>query len=117
MPLERSRGVSMIDVIDRVLDKGIVIDYWARVSLLGVDLLTGIDARIIVASIDTYVQYAEQIGRTGALARLLPPGVDVNAARSRSDTASRRRPAGLRPNGTGDVINHKPSRPARHRPR
>ena len=83
MPLERSRGVSAIDVIDRVLDKGIVIDYSARVSLLGLDLLTGIDARVIVASIDTYLQNADQIGRTGALARLLPPGVDVNAARNR----------------------------------
>jgi hypothetical protein len=83
MPLERSRGVSMVDVIDRVLDKGIVIDYSARVWLLGIDLLTGIDARVIVASIDTYLESAEQIGRTRALARHLPPGVDVNAARRR----------------------------------
>ena len=73
MPLERSHGVSMIDVIDRVLDKGIVIDYWARVSVLGIDLLTRMDARIIVASIDTYLQFAERIGSTGTLARRLPP--------------------------------------------
>jgi hypothetical protein len=74
MPLKRSRDVSMVDVIDRVLDKGIVIDYWARVSLLGVDILTGIDARVVVASIETYVQYADQIESTdaGALARRLP---------------------------------------------
>ena len=74
MPLKRSRDVSMVDVIDRVLDKGIVIDYWARLSLLGVDILTGIDARVVVASIDTYVQYADQIETTaaGALARRLP---------------------------------------------
>jgi hypothetical protein len=74
MPLKRSRDVSMVDVIDRVLDKGIVIDYWARLSLLGVDILTGIDARVVVASIDTYVQYADQIESTaaGALARRLP---------------------------------------------
>jgi hypothetical protein len=77
MPLERSHGLSMIDVIDRVLDKGIVIDYWARVSVLGVDLLTGIEARIVVASIETYVQYADRIGKAGALARHLPSGVDV----------------------------------------
>jgi hypothetical protein len=80
MALER--GASLIDVIDRVIDKGIVIDYWARVSILGIDLLTRIDARIIVASIDTYLQYAERIGRTGAIARFLPPSADVNAARS-----------------------------------
>ena len=65
MPLKRSRDVSMVDLIDRVLDKGIVIDYWARVSLLGVDLAE-IDARVVVASIDTYVQYADQIESTAA---------------------------------------------------
>ena len=73
MPLKRSRDVSMVDLIDRVLDKGIVIDYWARVSLLGVDLAE-IDARVVVASIDTHVHYADQIESTpaGALARRLP---------------------------------------------
>ena len=84
MPLERSRGVSMIDVTDRVLDKGVVIDYWSRVSLLGVDILTRIEGRIIVASIDTYIKYAGQIGRTGTLAARLSTGVfGVNAARNR----------------------------------
>jgi len=83
MPLERSHGLSVIDVIDRVLDKGIVIDYWARVSILGVDLLTGIDARIVVASIDTYAQYAERIGSTGTIARHLPSAVDIIAGRNR----------------------------------
>jgi gas vesicle structural protein len=83
MPLERSHDVSLIDVIDRVLDKGIVIDYWARVSVLGIDVVTRVDARIVVASIDTYLQFAERIGRTGTLARRLPPAVDVNAARNR----------------------------------
>jgi gas vesicle structural protein len=70
MALER--GVSMIDLIDRVIDKGIVIDYWARVSILGIDLLTRIEARVVVASIDTYVQYADRIGRAETLARRLP---------------------------------------------
>ena len=70
MALER--GVSMIDLIDRVIDKGIVIDYWARVSFLGIDLLTRIEARVIVASIDTYLQYADRIGATDTLARRLP---------------------------------------------
>ena len=84
MPLERSRGVSLIDVTDRVLDKGIVIDYWSRVSLLGVDILTRIEGRIIVASIDTYIKYAGQIGRTGTLAaRLSTAAFDASAARNR----------------------------------
>ena len=56
MPLERAAGgTSLIDVLDRVLDKGIVIDAWVRVSLVGIDLIT-VDARIVVASIDTYLK-------------------------------------------------------------
>ena len=52
MPVERaSGGTSLIDVLDRVLDKGIVIDAWVRVSLVGIDLIT-VEARVVVASID-----------------------------------------------------------------
>jgi hypothetical protein len=58
-------------VTERVLDKGIVIDYWSRLSLLGVDIFTRIEGRIIVASIDTYLKYAGQIQGTGTLARRL----------------------------------------------
>lgn len=62
MAVERSpSGSSLIDVLDRVLDKGIVIDAWVRVSLVGIDLVT-IEARIVVASIDTYLKYSEAIG-------------------------------------------------------
>jgi len=61
MALERRAvGTSMIDVLDRVLDKGIVIDAWVRVSLAGIDLLT-VEARITVASIDTYLKYADTL--------------------------------------------------------
>ena len=64
MPVERaSGGTSLIDVLDRVLDKGIVIDAWVRVSLVGIDLLT-VEARVVVASIDTYIKYSEA-GRPG----------------------------------------------------
>jgi hypothetical protein len=84
MSLERSRGVSLIDVADRVLDKGIVIDFWSRYSLLGVDILTRAEGRVIVASIDTYLKYAGRFGTTGTLARRLSAGAfDVNAARNR----------------------------------
>ena len=62
MPVERaSGGTSLIDVLDRVLDKGIVIDAWVRVSLVGIDLLT-VEARVVVASIDTYIRYSEAVG-------------------------------------------------------
>ena len=61
MPVERaSGGTSLIDVLDRVLDKGIVIDAWVRVSLVGIDLLT-VEARVVVASIDTYIKYSEAV--------------------------------------------------------
>ena len=64
MPVERaSGGSSLIDVLDRVLDKGIVIDAWVRVSLVGIDLIT-VEARVIVASIDTYLKYSEAVGQT-----------------------------------------------------
>ena len=62
--VERSPGgSSLIDVLDRVLDKGIVIDAWVRVSLVGIDLIT-VEARVVVASIDTYLRYADALGLT-----------------------------------------------------
>jgi len=71
MAVERHPGgTSLIDVLDRVLDKGIVIDAWVRISLVGIDLIT-IEARVVVASIDTYLRYAEAIGITQPTAR--PP--------------------------------------------
>src|SRR5213594_196628 len=63
MPVERAAGgTSLIDVLDRVLDKGIVIDAWVRVSLVGIDLIT-VEARIVVASIETYLKYSEAVGQ------------------------------------------------------
>lgn len=58
----------MIDVLDRVLDKGIVIDAYVRVSLVGIDLVT-VEARVVVASVDTYLRYSEAIGVTGIASR------------------------------------------------
>jgi hypothetical protein len=51
----------LIDVLDRILDKGIVIDAWARFSIVGIDLMK-VDARMTVASISTYDKYAEPFG-------------------------------------------------------
>jgi gas vesicle structural protein len=61
-------GTSLIDVLDRILDKGIVIDAWVRISLVGIDLIT-VEARIVVASIDTYLKYAEAVGITSPVSR------------------------------------------------
>jgi hypothetical protein len=52
----------LADVLDLILDKGLVIDLYLRVSLVGIELLT-IDARIVVASVDTYLRFAEAVGR------------------------------------------------------
>ena len=58
---------SLAEVIDRILDKGIVIDAWAKVSLVGIELLS-IEARVVIASVETYLKYAEAIGLTAAVA-------------------------------------------------
>ena len=69
MAVERQQGgTSLIDVLDRVLDKGIVIDAWVRVSLVGIDLIT-VEARVVVASIDTYLKYSEAVGAAASAAR------------------------------------------------
>lgn len=69
MPVERTTGgTSLIDVLDRVLDKGIVIDAWVRVSLVGIDLIT-VEARVVVASIDTYLKYSEVVGQVAPASR------------------------------------------------
>jgi hypothetical protein len=63
-------GTSLIDVLDRVLDKGIVIDAWERLSLVGIDLIT-VEARMLVASIDTYLRYSEAVRKVTPASR--PP--------------------------------------------
>jgi gas vesicle structural protein len=60
--LERPRPSGLADVIDIVLDKGLVVDAYVRVALLGIELLT-VDARIVIASVDTYLRFAEAVGR------------------------------------------------------
>src|ERR1700739_418040 len=60
--LERPRPSGLADVIDVILDKGLVIDAYVRVSLVGIEILT-IDARIVVASVDTYLHFAEAVNR------------------------------------------------------
>jgi hypothetical protein len=82
MPVERaSGGTSLIDVLDRVLDKGIVIDAWVRVSLVGIDLLT-VEARIVVASIDTYIKYSEAVSQVPSVSR---PMAAIEGGRTSED--------------------------------
>ena len=60
--LERPKPSGLADVIEIILDKGIVVDAYVRVSLVGIEILT-IDARIVVASVDTYLRFAEATNR------------------------------------------------------
>jgi len=61
---------SFIEVLDRVLDKGVIIDGWGRVSLVGIDLID-VDGWVVIASIETYLRYADSLG--------LNPRVDTAA--------------------------------------
>lgn len=58
---------SLVEIVDRILDKGIVIDAWVRVSLVGIELLA-VEARIVTAGVDTFLKYAEAVGLTAAAA-------------------------------------------------
>src|SRR5262245_19690230 len=60
--LERPKPSGLADVIDVILDKGLVIDSFVRVSLIGIEILT-IDARIVIASVDTYLRFASAVNR------------------------------------------------------
>src|SRR5436189_1048769 len=60
--VERPRPSGLADVVDVILDKGIVIDAYVRVALIGIEILT-IDARIVIASVDTYLRFAEAVNR------------------------------------------------------
>lgn len=61
-PVQRGSSSSLADVVELILDKGLVIDVFVRVSLVGIELIT-IDARIVVASVDTYLRFAEATNR------------------------------------------------------
>ena len=97
LSIERSRADgSLIDVLDRILDKGIVIDAYVRVSLVGVDLVS-VEARVVVASVQTYLMYADSISETPTASRPQPrsssalpperPGEDVPIRERTSATA------------------------------
>lgn len=62
--VEKSLASSSLgDVVDRILDKGVVVDLWVKVSLVGIEILS-VEARVVIASVDTYLKYAEAVGLT-----------------------------------------------------
>jgi gas vesicle structural protein len=68
----RSSSSGLYDVLELILDKGLVIDVFVRVSLIGIEILT-IDARIVIASVDTYLRFAEAVNRLDLMETESPP--------------------------------------------
>jgi hypothetical protein len=62
-----SGGGGLAEVIDLILDKGIVIDAWIRVAVVGLEILT-VQARVVIASVDTYLRYADAVAATATAA-------------------------------------------------
>ena len=85
------RPSSLADVLDLILDKGLVIDAYVRVSVVGIEILT-IEARVVVASVETYLRYAEAIGLTALAAA--PPTQQGMDGRQNGRDAARELPSG-----------------------
>ncbi len=88
--LARPQPSGLAEVIDIILDKGLVIDIYVRVSLVGIELLT-IDARIVIASVDTYLRFAEAVNRLDLEAKSDSKGLpemvdDMTTGASKSKT-------------------------------
>src|SRR2546426_2583330 len=106
MSIERaSGGSSPIDVFDRVLDKGIVIDAWVRLFLVGIDLIT-VEARVVVASITTCLQFSEAVGispeRSSAAMAARPSTFPASAEVASDAAATRHDNGGPRDSTNGD---------------
>jgi len=68
MAVEKTNSSSSLGgVVDRILDKGVVVDLWVRVSLVAIELLA-VEARVVMASVETYLKYAEAVGLTATAA-------------------------------------------------
>src|SRR5215208_5989618 len=88
--VQRSSSSGLYDVLELILDKGLVIDIFVRVSLVGIEILT-IDARIVIASVDTYLRFAEAVNRLDLEAKSDSKGLpelmeDVTSGGSKSKT-------------------------------
>ncbi len=99
--LERPAPSGLADVIEVILDKGMVIDAYVRVSLVGIELLT-IDARIVIASVDTYLRFAEACGRLDLTGGRQPAGLPDLVGRITEGVAEGRTKGALA--GAGEAI-------------
>jgi len=72
MPVEKSvPSATLVEIVDRILDKGLVVDAWVKVSLVGIEILS-IELRAVVASVETWIKYAEAVGLTVAAPAAAP---------------------------------------------
>jgi Gas vesicle protein len=69
---QHHRAPTAVDIIDRVLDKGVVIEYHGRISVGGIDTLVTVDARYVAASIDTHQRYEDLLRSAGIIGRGVP---------------------------------------------
>ena len=81
----RSSSSGLYDVLELILDKGLVIDVFVRVSLVGIELLT-IDARIVIASVDTYLRFAEAVNRLDLMQTETQPLPELGVAEGAGST-------------------------------
>jgi gas vesicle structural protein len=81
----RSSSSGLYDVLELILDKGLVIDVFVRVSLIGIEILT-IDARIVIASVDTYLRFAEAVNRLDLMATETQPLPELGIAEGARST-------------------------------
>jgi hypothetical protein len=120
--LDRPRPSGLADVIEIILDKGIVIDAYVRISLIGIELIT-IDARIVIASVDTYLRFAEAVNRLdisedgGATLPDLMEGITEGGSKSKTKGALEGVKEKLPVGGGGDDDDSKSSSSRRRRTR
>src|SRR5436309_4148076 len=81
----RSSSSELYDVLELILDKGLVIDVFVRVSLIGIEILT-IDARIVIASVDTYLRFAEAVNRLDLMQTQAQPLPELGLTEGASST-------------------------------
>ena len=95
MAIERVGGTNLADVVERILDKGIVIDVWVCVALVGIDILT-VEARVVIASVDTFLKYADAIRQIPPVARPALETERIKALAGQLASLPVPRPAGRR---------------------
>jgi len=85
----RSSSSGLYDVLELILDKGLVIDVFVRVSLIGIEILT-IDARIVIASVDTYLRFAEAVNRLDLMQNEAQPLPELGITEGAGSTKPRK---------------------------